>query len=111
MRLFAIVVLAIVALSSAAAEVRAKAVGGVVSDASGAVVGNADVTLILYDSKNHEVSRMSTRTNEIGQYSFQNVESAKVALFVSSGNAKPRKQTFTTKRNTGDILAINITIE
>jgi len=100
-------IVAVVAL----AEVRAKTLGGIVSDASGTVVENAEVTLRMYDPSHQETSKMSTRTDETGHYVFRNVEASGISLSVTNSDITPKKQTFTTKRNTGDVLVIDIAIE
>jgi hypothetical protein len=105
-----VVVSALLTLS-AFADVRAKVLGGVVSSRSGAVIGNAEVRLVLYDSNNQPVSTKSTRTDDTGHYTFRDVDARALSLRVAPEGTTPKSQTFITKTATPEVLIIDITLE
>ena len=90
----------------AVAEVRAKTLGGMVTDNSGAVIANADITLVAGDEP--RAPRKYTRTDESGHYSFADVEASSISLRVTKDGKVPNKVTFCLKSNEDGVLVIDI---
>jgi hypothetical protein len=105
-----VLALFVTAAVSLFAEKKPRIIGGVVSDASGPVVANADLTLTAYDTNNQERSTLQTRTDETGHYSFSSVDADRLALTVRKYGKIPDRTTFTTKTDTVDVLVIDITM-
>ena len=107
--LFALVISGLTAF----AQTSPKTVAGVVSDASGSVIANANITLIARDANQHEAERRNTRTDESGHYMFSNVPTdwiKGIALDVTPDGKRPQSQTFTLKSNRDGVSVIDITV-
>ena len=105
--------LALMAGLSAIAQTNTQTVAGVVSDASGNVMAKADITLIASDANHQEATRLNTRTDESGHYSFSNVPTIGVTgivLNVTKDGKTPQSQTFTIKSHRDGVSVIDITV-
>jgi hypothetical protein len=98
---------------TALAQTSPKTVAGVVSDASGSVIANADITLVAQDANEQEAARLNTRTDESGHYKLSSVPTdgiRGIRLEVAKDGKRPQSQTFTVKSNRDGVAVIDITV-